>query len=287
MGGTLGVGGRVGEDDWPSLIRFEREPMGENCARGGSRIQIGLDDGRPGGIARNGVLEPEEVDPRQTGYACSGCLDLAVVGGSNSQVAAVAEGILAVAPGVFCGVGLFNADTDPLDVASLRAFETMLIFNSNSDAFDDGAAVGDAVSEYFDDGGQVVVTLFANGGYAITGAWTANGYNRVTHEWAPLAPDSFTRGDPTQGLIPDHPVLQGVEFLYGSSCWIAPIVATEGSSIVAAYASGTILAGAGPVMDAQGRTRNRVDLNIHPEDISGGFWYGDGFRLLANALMYY
>lgn len=283
-GGAIATGGSGGTI--ASLIVADREPMGPTCAYGGTRVRTGLDDGLPGGIARNGILETEEVDPLDTSYACSDCLHLAVVGGDNSPLAAVAYGVQGAAADVICEVGLFNVDTVELTPAALAPYATMLVFNTNGFPFDGAALVGTAVSDYFDDGGQVVVTLFADGGYAITGDWTAKRYNRLTHEWAPFLPDSFSRSNPAQGVLPDHPLLLGVELLSGQG-WIAPIVPTEDSVLVAAYASGTVLAAAGPVKDAQGRLRHRVDLNIHPEDIVSGTWAGDGFRLLANAIMYY
>ena len=36
----------------------------EDCPHGGQRIESGLNDGEPGGVARNGVLEPEEIEHR-------------------------------------------------------------------------------------------------------------------------------------------------------------------------------------------------------------------------------
>jgi len=273
-------------DDVNSVVRSSREPMGDNCARGGVRLDVGLDDGHPGGIAHNGALEDAEVDPAQTRHVCNGCIDLAVVGGNSSLVEQVAEGILGQAPAIFCGADLFNVETDSLAVDSLRKYEAMLIFNSNFYPFTDPVQVGNDVAAFFDDGGQVVVSLFADAGYQITGDWTAKEYNRLTHEWAVLQADSFSRSDPAQGLVPDHPVLYGVNFLTGSG-WIGPNVVMSGATAIAAYASGSLLAAAGPVLDAQGRLRNRVDLNIHPEDIMGGFWYGDGVKLLANALEYH
>jgi hypothetical protein len=44
------------------------EPPGTNCIRGGTRIDVGIDDGTPGGTAGNSVLEDAEID--QTTYLC-------------------------------------------------------------------------------------------------------------------------------------------------------------------------------------------------------------------------
>jgi hypothetical protein len=51
-----------------SLVSLATEPAGGNCTRGGARVQTGLDDGLPSGVAGNGVLEEGEVD--STRYLC-------------------------------------------------------------------------------------------------------------------------------------------------------------------------------------------------------------------------
>jgi hypothetical protein len=146
--------------------------------------------------------------------------------------------------------------------------------------------VGDAIAAYFDDGGQVVVSLFANGGYAMTGAWTDGGHNVLTPVWVPINTNSFTLSNPAEGLAPNHPVLRGVTAFSGEG-WFGENVPTNGAVAIAAYNDGSILAAAGVITDAQGRLRNRVDLNIHPDDIVAGNWTGDALQLVVNALKYH
>lgn len=57
------------DDGSSSLIRLTDEAQGENCAAGGQRVDVGLDDGDPGGIANDGTLQDDEVD--QTSYVCA------------------------------------------------------------------------------------------------------------------------------------------------------------------------------------------------------------------------
>jgi hypothetical protein len=67
--GIDGATGAAGADAASSLIRITAEPVGAQCAAGGQRIEVGLDDGAGGGTAKNGVLESGEVT--QTAYVCN------------------------------------------------------------------------------------------------------------------------------------------------------------------------------------------------------------------------
>ena len=69
--GTAGVDGTDGTDGIDELIVTTDLPQGDpNCQHGGIRVDVGIDDGDPGGIADNGILEPEEID--ETQFICNG-----------------------------------------------------------------------------------------------------------------------------------------------------------------------------------------------------------------------
>ncbi len=53
-----------------SLIDLSEEPPGANCAEGGVRIDVGIDDGDPSGTPGNAILESGEID--ETFYVCNG-----------------------------------------------------------------------------------------------------------------------------------------------------------------------------------------------------------------------
>jgi len=67
--GPAGEAGPPGADGYTSLIKLTPEPAGSNCAAGGTRIDVGIDNGDGGGTARNGILETGEVDA--TSYVCN------------------------------------------------------------------------------------------------------------------------------------------------------------------------------------------------------------------------
>lgn len=67
--GLDGSDGTNGTDGYSTLFTVTNEPAGSNCLAGGRKLESGLDNGDGGGTARDGVLQPGEVD--QTDYLCS------------------------------------------------------------------------------------------------------------------------------------------------------------------------------------------------------------------------
>jgi hypothetical protein len=58
-----------------TLVSVSAETPGTNCATGGQRLNVGLDNGDGGGTANNGTLEAGEVDG--TFYVCTGAAGVA------------------------------------------------------------------------------------------------------------------------------------------------------------------------------------------------------------------
>ncbi len=70
-----GVDGINGTDGLTALINTTTEPAGANCAEGGVKIDVGLDDDA------NGTLEPDEID--NTSYVCNGATGIDGVDGED------------------------------------------------------------------------------------------------------------------------------------------------------------------------------------------------------------
>jgi hypothetical protein len=172
-------------------------------------------------------------------------------------------------------------------LAALKPYQALLVYNGNQGAFTDPVGLGNVVASYFDSGGQVVVALFADGGYALTGNWTGHNYNLIVPASVLLSSDSFSSANPAEDLMPTSPVLVGVNTITVTNAWHGNLATANGGTPVAKWASGDVLAVTGIVTDASNKPRNRVDLNIAPTDIiNGGVYTGDAVRLLANALFY-
>jgi len=191
-----------------------------------------------------------------------------------------------VAPSL-CTIHYLDVNAAVPTLALLEPYQAILVYNDDWFPYADPAAVGDIVASYFDGGGRVVIALFADGGYAITGAWTANHYNLIAARWVRSSADSFSSAIPTQDLVPTSAALAGVTTIVGNaSAWHGTQTVANGGLPVALWESGDLLAVTGVVTDANGRPRNRVDLNIQPTDVASGVYAGDAVRLLANALLY-
>ena len=64
--GLTGPAGTNGSNGQNALIKTTTEPVGANCANGGTKIETGLD------ANGNGTLEPGEINASQTKYVCNG-----------------------------------------------------------------------------------------------------------------------------------------------------------------------------------------------------------------------
>lgn len=85
--GDVGKDGKNGKDGDLSLVRVTDEAPGKNCAAGGQRFDVGLDDGQGDGTAGDGVLDNDEIDA--TAYTCNGKDGAAGEDGSNAIAALV------------------------------------------------------------------------------------------------------------------------------------------------------------------------------------------------------
>lgn len=76
---------------------------------------------------------------------------------------------------------------------------------------------------------------------------------------------------------PTSPLMTGVTTLE-STRWVTG-TAVNGGIVVASYSNAQPL-----VVRGTKNNHNRVDLGMFPDGCSGGYWTGDGFQLMANAL---
>lgn len=79
--GPEGQSGPAGESGFNTLLQTSSEAAGSACLTGGLRLDAGLDDGAGAGHARDGILQPGEVDA--TSYVCNGANGLDGIDGSD------------------------------------------------------------------------------------------------------------------------------------------------------------------------------------------------------------
>ncbi len=211
------------------------------------------------------------------------------VGGGNIAIL-TAEGSAAwntdvrnkiLATGLFTGVDVISVSSfgSTPTLAQLQQYSAVLTFSDGS--YGDPTGLGNALADYSDAGGGVVVGTFAFGsGIAIGGRLQTGGY-------LPLTIASQTSGTAT--LVKDdasHPILEGVNnFNGGSSSYRNTSSLTSGSTLVAHWSSGQ------PLIAVKQLTTGRVvGMNFFPpsSDVRSDFWVAstDGARLMANSLAF-
>ncbi len=111
--GSVAIELYVDQTAYPSLIATTAESPGGNCANGGQKMTIGLDNGDGGGTAFDGILQAGEVD--STVYICNGTNGsngANGVNGFNSLILTVSEspGLNCLTGGIKINTGLDNGD---------------------------------------------------------------------------------------------------------------------------------------------------------------------------------
>jgi len=221
------------------------------------------------------------------GHACGqGCVNSKCTG--EHVLVAAAPGTAAYltdvqakiqSTGQFVTVDIINAGTTTPSLATLQAYEAVLVF-SNSPSFSDATTFGNNLANYWDGGGRVVVATFANTStLAIGGRWVSDGYPLI----ATAAQTQPAETLPLQLVEPASPLLAGVVSLTATSAFRSSGGVVNGGVIVAKWGSGAPL-----IVRGTRNGRNRVDLNMFPPSSAASppFWVGSGAAILSNALLY-
>ncbi|GIW74085.1 MAG: hypothetical protein KatS3mg103_0607 [Phycisphaerales bacterium] len=186
--------------------------------------------------------------------------------------------------GQFTSVSVINTVTTTPTLADLLAFDAVLVWTNSTPGDPDG--VGNALADYVDAGGGVVVAVFANSstttGRDIAGRWRGDPAYEV------IIPRSGNQsGSASLGTIlePDHPIMQGVSTFFGGTSSFRPRVTdlNPGARAIAEWDDGRVLV-------AIGANEKRVDLGFYPppSTASVSFWdiTTDGDKLLVQSLLF-
>ncbi len=186
-------------------------------------------------------------------------------------------------PGAQVDAYLVTAGNPVPTLADLRRYQAVLVY---SDAgFNNNTNLGNALADYMDQGGGVVLGTFAyynSGGLSIQGRLATGGY-------LPFTPATQNSGF-NLTLIPDlplHPILAGVASFNGgtSSYHNSPLSLAAGATLIGHWSNGQ------PLVGTKEPTAGRlVGLNFYPpsSDALGGGWVAgtDGARIMANSLLW-
>jgi len=214
----------------------------------------------------------------------------AVIGGPTNQSACMED---------ICGklraAGLRNVD--PIfaqkripTLAELQKYSAVLVYSYNSSAFLDGAAMGDLLADYVDNGGGVVVSVFTNCNNLRNGFVKGRFLDGNYHPILPARQHDTNGKRPlTLGRIhdPAHPIMASVKTMDGGkSSFFCPGALQPDARLVADWSNGVPL-----VVELPKKKGTVVGMNFFPPSSDVGdqrFWaaHSDGGLLMANALAY-
>ncbi|MGB0714526.1 MAG: hypothetical protein ACPGXK_01525 [Phycisphaerae bacterium] len=190
-----------------------------------------------------------------------------------------------LASGFFTSVTAINASAETPTVGELSAFDGVLVWTNFDLANAD--ALGDNLAQYVDNGGGVVVAVFANTSdipaRRLGGRWAAEDYDVIEAGLGNIA------GPASLGAIaiPGHPLVAGVASLDGGTLSARPMATAldPSATLVASWNDGSPL-----VAFREDLSGRRADLGLYPpsSDVSSLFWDAttDGDAILANALLF-
>lgn len=193
-------------------------------------------------------------------------LNLIVIGDAGgAYVTCVVSGLT----GYFGTVTTVTGVPTPTDLA---AADAVLVFNNG--ALNDPAGLGNALADFFDAKGRVVEALYGTGALGpLAGRWSTDGYRVLTGSYSGDAVSLGTIAEPMSPLMAGVTTLGATRSVMGS--------AINNGIVVASFNNGQPI-----VVRGTKNGHNRVDIALFPGGCSGGYWTGDGFRLMANALWF-
>ncbi len=251
-------------------------------ARGNDRNMIGEDGSRYKAPTSNIVIH-RTVAPG----ASSGLPAVAIVASASGNVTDpwfIDPHDRLVMSGAFSSVTILHAGETTPTPTQLSAFDAVIVWSNF--AFADPGALGDALADYVNAGGGVVLATFANSsetaGRALGGRWVSHEYEVI-----PSAGGTAT-GPAALGTIlePGHPIMQGVASFSGGSSSFRPATTNTATSTqkIALWDDGATL-----VAVREDAVGSLVALGFYPpsDDVLAGFWDAstDGDLLIENALV--
>lgn len=219
------------------------------------------------GCCPSGCAESNDKD-------CS--LDVMVIGADPDVNHADNVAAALATTGNFGTITTFNANNQAVPpAAQLAQHEAVLVFVFGG--LGDAAPLGDALADFHDSGGKVVLTNGANchQTYRLRGRFEDEGYHVL--EEGGVYPNPDTLG---AVLVPDSPLMVGVDEVETTTIHCATS-AVPGAEVIATYQDTLDPI----VVVGQVGGRNRVDVNVYVAT-GGDLLSPDIVTLLSNALLY-
>jgi hypothetical protein len=172
----------------------------------------------------------------------------------------------------FCVATGIGGRVLPLCYLTSNNYKVVLTFTNY--AYVDPIAMGDTMAAFMEQGGGVVLGVFAD-----YDGWAIGGRYATQYMPFPMSTAQFTAGNLGTVHLPNHPIMDGVSSINVGSFRSASTTMQHGE-IIASWSDGTNLVGA---FDTLGwRT---AELGFFPTTFAiGQSWSGDNTRLMLNAM---
>lgn len=171
----------------------------------------------------------------------------------------------------------------PPTPAALSAYDAVFVYTRG--AVTNGAGLGNALADYHDAGGGVVIAGLANSTGSptsqITGRWTTGNYFAL--QGAGGAQTTARTLGTT--LVPGHPIMDGVTS-FAANAWFSVLTPAPGATAIASYDNNALMVGTKMV-----GSHETVSLTFMPTrpscaGLNGIAEAAEGARLAANAIRY-
>jgi len=176
-----------------------------------------------------------------------------------------------------------------VDPQEFHNYQALLVYSYSSSSFKDGVLFGNTLARYIEDGGGVVVCVFAGCSNLTTGF--LQGQFDKYHPFVPGTQEEKRNANMGEVVEPDHPIMRGVSsFSGGSSSFWNPGKLKSNAKLIASWDSklkcGPLIA----ELKTKAPSGKVIGLNFFPpsSDCETRFWDSstDGHKIMANALQY-
>jgi subtilisin family serine protease len=213
----------------------------------------------PFAAGRNPLRGPLAAgDVRVTNVIAAGLRVLILQVGDVSEI----RSALALFPDI-AAIDIFDGSGQAPTLATLTPYDAVIV--ANNSPFRDPAGTGNALADYVDQGGGVVMTIasFING-WDIRGRFLIDGYMPYNLGSGPVGSSQLGTFDAS------HPIMEGVVAATGDA--LGQVSLSPGAELVASYVNGL------PFVATKGRV-SAINVFV----AATGFWTGDIPLILHNA----
>jgi hypothetical protein len=171
----------------------------------------------------------------------------------------------------FCVVGGIGGRVLPLSYLISNGYNVVFTFTNY--AYVDPTAMGDTLAAFMDQGGGVVIGVFAD-----YGSWAIGGRYQTQYMPFPVSTTLFSSGTLGTVHLPTHPIIQGISAI-SVGLYRSGSTTMQHGQLIASWNDGANLVGA---FDTLGR--RTAEIGFFPTTFDYTTWGGQNTRMMLNAM---